>query len=76
MFEDHIRCMEEVSARLKKANFSIKILYGELVVLDAFISVNLDKVSAILNYPLPKNVRRVRRLIVMVRWQKDSSGLH
>lgn len=79
-FEDHIRCMEEVSARLKKANLSIslkkskfcmeKLEYLGYVISQNGISVNLDKVSAILNYPPPKNVRGVRRLIGMVGWYR------
>lgn len=79
-FEDHIRCMEEVSSRLKKANLSIslkkskfcmeKLEYLGYVINQYGISVNLDKVSAILHYPPPKNVRGVRRLIGMVGWYR------
>lgn len=77
-FKDHVRLVKEVARRLKAANLSIslakskfclrQINYLGYVINQAGISVNPDKVSAMVNYPSPKNVRDVRRLLGMATW--------
>lgn len=77
-FEEHLRLVKEVARRLKSANLSIslakskfclrQINYLGYIINQSGINVNPDKVSAIVNYPSPKNVRDVRRLLGMATW--------
>lgn len=77
-FDEHIRLVKEVARRLKSANLSIslakskfclrQINYLGYIINQGGINVNPDKVSAIVNYPSPRNVRDVRRLLGMATW--------
>lgn len=77
-FEEHINLLNEVGRRLKAANLSVskakskfcmrQLNYLGYIVNEAGINPNPDKVSAIVNYPAPKNIRDVRRLLGMATW--------
>lgn len=77
-FEEHINLLNEVGRRLKAANLSVskvkskfcmrQLNYLGYIVNEAGINTNPEKVSAIVNYPVPKNVKDVRRLLGMATW--------
>lgn len=77
-FDDHIRLIQEVGRRLKAANLSVsktkskfcmrKLNYLGYIIDQSGINVNPEKVAAIVNYPSPKSVRDVRRLLGMATW--------
>lgn len=77
-FEDHIRMLEEVARRLSNANLSLnlgkskfcrkQLNYLGYIINEAGLSVNPEKVEAIVNYPSPTSVKEVRRLLGMATW--------
>lgn len=79
-YEDHIRCLEEVGKRLKDANLAInlakskfcqlKIQYLGYIIDENGINTDPDKVSAIVDYPRPRNVTETRRLMGMIGWYR------
>lgn len=64
-FDDHVRCLEEVASRLKKANLAInlskskfcqlKIQYLGYIIDENGINADPDKISAVVNSPSPKH---------------------
>lgn len=79
-FEQMIELMEIVAERLKKANLTInlkksqvcakQISYLGYVISENGLSIATDKITPILNYKTPRNVRDVRRLIGMASWYR------
>ena len=79
-FDDHIRHLEEVFDRLRKANLSLKISKCEFVkkelnylghvISDEGISVDDNKVSAIQSMGPPQNIRDVRSFLGMTSYYR------
>lgn len=79
-FEEHIECLQKISERLKKANLTISISKSMFCVKElkylGFIlgrnglTTDPEKVSAILHYPSPKNVKEVRSLCGLLSWYR------
>ena len=79
-FEDHLKHLQEVFDRLRKANLKLKISKCDFVkkelnylghiISDDGISVDPEKVSAIKNLMPPKNVRDVRSLLGMMSYYR------
>lgn len=79
-FETHIKVLREVYQRLKNANLTVNLKkcefcrpslnYLGFVVDQLGLRTDPDKVSAILNYPTPKNTTEIRRLIGLVSWYR------
>lgn len=77
-FEDHVRMLAEVAKRLSNANLSLnlgkskfcrkQLNYLGYIINEEGLSVNPDKVEAIVNYPSPTSIREVRRLLGMATW--------
>lgn len=79
-FQTHIKTLKTVHQRLKEANLTVNwkkcefcrpsLKYLGFVVDQQGLRTDPDKVSAILNYPTPKNTTEVRRLIGLVSWYR------
>jgi RNase H-like domain found in reverse transcriptase/Integrase zinc binding domain/Reverse transcriptase (RNA-dependent DNA polymerase)/Integrase core domain len=79
-FERHLEKLAEVAKKLKKANLSINLEKSQFCrpeityvgyTLDATgLKPNSEKVSAILNIPIPKNLRDTRGVIGMAGWYR------
>jgi RNase H-like domain found in reverse transcriptase/Reverse transcriptase (RNA-dependent DNA polymerase) len=79
-FDRHLKSLSEVANKLKKANLSInlekshfcrsEISYVGYTLDKLGLKPNLDKVSAILNLPTPKNLRDTRGIIGMAGWYR------
>lgn len=79
-FEEHIFCLNQISARLRKANLTISIQKSKFCVKElkylGFIlgreglTTDPEKVSAILHYPSPKNIKDIRSLCGMLSWYR------
>lgn len=79
-FEHHIKLLEEVAIRLKRANLSInvekskfcvsEISYLGYIVNENGLRTDPEKMEAILNYAIPKSVKDVRRLIGLGNWYR------
>lgn len=79
-FEEHLALLEEVASRLRAAGLTINVTkskfcmtelkYLGYIVKDGCISVDSEKVSAIVEYPTPKSVKEVRRLLGMAGWYR------
>lgn len=77
-FDEHISLLSEVASRLSKANLTInvekstflmiEIEYLGFVVGRGCIKPNPDKIVAISEFPVPKNVKQVRRFLGMTGW--------
>jgi hypothetical protein len=77
-FEGHIDKLEKVAEKLKRAGLTIsteksKFCVDSLKYLGYFIDTkglhpDPDKISAIINYPVPKTCREVRRFLGMTGW--------
>lgn len=79
-FENHMTILKTISDRLKAANLTVsvekskfclkKINYLGYIIGEGGIRTNPDKISSIVNYPTPKTVREVRRLIGLANWYR------
>ena len=79
-FEDHIKHLEAVFDKLRKANLRLKIAKCEFmkkelnylghIISDKGISVDPHKVSAVQNMEPPKNVREVRSFLGMTSYYR------
>jgi hypothetical protein len=71
--EEHAQRLEEVLSRLEEANLQLhlgkcviaqpEVHYLVYVLSEKAVSANLDKVTAVRQYPVPKNVKDVRAFI-------------
>lgn len=72
-FEEHLHLLKEVAARLRKAGLTIsveksrfcrkQVRYLGYLLTESGLSIESSKLEPILNYPRPKTVREVRRLM-------------
>ena len=79
-FEEHIKHLEEVFSRLRKANLRLKISKCDFVkeklnylghiISNEGISVDPEKVSAVANMQPPKNIRDVRSFLGMASYYR------
>lgn len=79
-FEEHLRMLEEVSKRLRQANLGINlekskfcvpsIKYLGYVVDGEGIHTDPGKIECMVNYPVPKCTKDVRRLIGLASWYR------
>lgn len=79
-FEEHMEMLELVARRLKEANLTINLTKSKFCVprlaylgyiLDEHgINVDSDKIKSITDYPVPKNVKEVRRFLGMCGWYR------
>jgi hypothetical protein len=77
-FEDHIKLLKFVARRLKEAGLTINkkkfqfckrsIKYLGFIIDDKGLKIDPEKIAPILNYPQPKTVREVRRLVGASSW--------
>jgi transposase InsO family protein len=77
-FEGHVRRLTQVAERLKKAGLTISVEKSKFCVQQLrYLGYLIDsrglhpdpeKVSAIVNYPPPRNVREIRRFLGMTGW--------
>lgn len=71
--DEHFRLLEEVAARLRKAGLTIsveksrfcrkQVRYLGYLLTESGLSIESNKLEPILNYPRPKTVREIRRLM-------------
>lgn len=79
-FESHVKLLELVSNRLRSANLTInvdkskfclrEIKYLGFVIGDGCIRTDIEKIKAIVDFPIPKTVRHVRRFVGMTGWYR------
>lgn len=79
-FESHIELLQLVADRLRGANLTInvekskfclkEIKYLGFVIGNGCIKTDPEKITAIINFPVPKTVRHVRRFIGMSGWYR------
>lgn len=79
-FEEHIYCLKQIAERLRKANLTISLKKSRFCVKElkylGFIlgreglTTDPEKVSAILHYPTPKNIKDIRSLCGMLSWYR------
>lgn len=79
-FEEHVYCLKQIAERLRKANLTISIQKSKFCVKElkylGFIlgreglTTDPEKVSAILHYPTPKNIKDIRSLCGMLSWYR------
>lgn len=79
-FEEHIECLKTIASRLTKGNLTVnlekskfchdKLKYLGFMLTKDGIQVDQGKVSAILDFPSPKNVKNVRSILGMIEWYR------
>lgn len=72
-FQEHVRLIREVARRLSQAGLTInllkskfcqtKIKYLGYVLSEAGLSMDVSKIQPVLDYPIPKTVKDIRRLL-------------
>lgn len=79
-FDQHIELLNEIAKRLKNAGFSIssekskfcvkELKYLGYILTENGLKMDPERVSPILNLPVPKNIRDVRRIMGMAGWYR------
>lgn len=79
-FEEHVRVLELVATRLREAGLTIsaekskfcmkRLKYLGHIMDETGIRPDFEKIQPIVEYPIPKSVRDVRRLLGMVGWYR------
>lgn len=79
-FDEHLAALKEVANRLKNAGLTINIDKSKFCIprlsylgyiLDADgLHVDAEKVKAIVDYPIPKNIKEVRRFLGICGWYR------
>lgn len=79
-FDEHCRILKEIAIRLKAAGLTIsseksrfcmrKLSYLGYVIDENGVHPDPDKISAVSNYPVPKTVKDVRRLMGLAGWYR------
>lgn len=77
-FDEHLELLTEVASRLKTAGLTInvdkskfllrQINYLGYVIGEGCLRVNSDRIEAIVQFPIPKSVRQVRRFLGVTGW--------
>lgn len=83
-FEQHVSLLAEVAKRLRKANLTISLTkskfctpqlnYLGYLLDERGLTMDPEKITPILNFPAPRNVREVRRLMGMAGWYRRFIG--
>lgn len=79
-FDEHILHLYEVATQLRKAGLTInvgkssfglsQVKYLGYVVGNGTLEADKEKVSAIVDYPVPKTIRQLRRFLGMTGWYR------
>ena len=79
-YEEHIKWLEHVLRRIKEAGLTInreKSVFGKTEVKYLGVLVNRDgfrpdhdKIEPVVNYPVPKNLKQLRRFMGMASWYR------
>lgn len=79
-FEEHLNHLYEVATQLRKAGLTInvgksnfglnQVKYLGYVVGKGTLEADKEKVSAIVDYPVPKTIRQLRRFLGMTGWYR------
>lgn len=79
-FEEHIELLREVARRLKEANLTIskekstfchsRVTFLGYVLTKEGLEANPERIQPILDYPRPRTVKEVRRLVGLVGWYR------
>ncbi|KAL7293531.1 hypothetical protein TKK_0012974 [Trichogramma kaykai] len=79
-FDDHLRVLKEILSRLNDANLTVnkeKSIFGRSEVKYLGVLVNRDgikpdpsRVEPILNFPIPKSLKQLRRFLGMSSWYR------
>ena len=79
-FEEHFKWLEKVLTILQKAGFTVnqekshfcclKVRYLGYILNEHELTVDPDKVQGIKEYPAPKTIKHLRRLLGMVSWYR------
>lgn len=79
-FDEHVECLKTIASRLTKGNLTVnlekskfchdKLKYLGFMLTKDGIQVDQGKVSAILDFPSPKNVKNVRSMLGMIEWYR------
>lgn len=79
-FEEHVRILRIIAQRIKDAGLTVsptkskfcarQLAYLGYIVDNAGVKPNPEKVSAMANFPVPKSVRDVRRLMGVANWYR------
>lgn len=79
-FDKHLEILREVFERLRAANLTLsrdkchfcrrELKFLGYVIDEGGLHVDPEKVSAILNLPVPRNVKEVRRILGMTSWYR------
>lgn len=79
-FESHLKLLSLVAERLRHANLTInvekskfclrEIKYLGFIIGDGCIKTDPEKISAIIDFPVPKSVRQIRRFVGMSGWYR------
>ena len=79
-YEGHLKCLEHVLQRIKEAGLTInreKNVFGKTEVNYLGMLVNRDgfrpdpdKIEPVINFPVPKNLKQLRRFMGMASWHR------
>lgn len=79
-FDDHVKIIREVAKRLRNAGLTVsseksrfvmkKLKYLGYIIGGDGIEPDPEKIKAIVDYPIPKNVKDIRRLLGMAGWYR------
>lgn len=79
-FEEHVQLLEEVATRLTAAGLTINVIKSNFcvkelkflgyIVNEDGLKTDPEKVSAVINYPAPNNIKEVRRFLGMAGWYR------
>lgn len=79
-FEEHMEMLDLVAKRLREANLTInlskskfcvpRLSYLGYILDENGINVDIEKIKSITDYPVPKNVKEVRRFLGMCGWYR------
>lgn len=79
-FETHLEVLVRIASQFRKANLTLnvtkskfcvtKVNYLGYVIGDGGITTDIDKVSAINNWPVPKNLKQVRGFLGLAGWYR------
>lgn len=79
-FDEHIALLREVAKRLREAHLTVskkkslfchrKITFLGYVLTDAGLEPNPERLTPIMNYKRPSNVKELRRLVGLIGWYR------
>lgn len=79
-FETHLEILVRIASQFKKANLTLnvskskfcvtRVNYLGYVIGDGAITTDMEKISAIRNWPTPKNIKQVRGFLGLAGWYR------